>query len=59
MRELKVNDIVTIEGSDTAWMVTSVNKDKFDAIDKRMGIIELEGIPIEEIIEVIGHIEDD
>lgn len=46
-------DIVTIEGSDTLWVVQGVEKDLVSVIDERMGIIELDGIPLSEVTGVL------
>ena len=47
--------IVTIEGSDTLWIVNEVMKDKISVTDQRMGIVTLEDLDIGEVIEVVGY----
>ena len=54
---VKEGSIVTIEGSDTTWVVLSVEKTKCNLADEAMGIIELEDIDISEITGVVS--EDD
>lgn len=47
--------IVKVEGSDTLWLVTAVNKNFVNIIDYKMGIVTLEQVPIEEVLEVVGY----
>lgn len=47
--------IVQIEGSDTLWLVTAVNKYFVNLVDHKMGIVALEQVPIEEVLEVVGY----
>ena len=52
---VKEGSIVTIEGSDTTWIVISVDKSKCNLADEAMGIIELEDIDISEITGVVEY----
>lgn len=56
MMELKVGDYVIIEGADRhdPWEVTAVNKYSVDVRDTGMKIIEIEGVPLEDILEIIS-----
>lgn len=52
---VQVGFIVEVEGSDTTWVVTAVNKNTCSLQDMNMGIIELEDIPIEDITNVVDE----
>lgn len=52
---VEVGFIVEVEGSDTTWLVTAVNKNVCSLQDMNMGIIELEDIPIEDITNVVDE----
>lgn len=51
---VEVGAIVEVEGSDTTWVVTSINKHTCSLQDTNMGIIELEDIPIDDITDVVS-----
>ena len=51
---VEVGQIVSIEGSDTLWVVQDVDKSTCTLRDERIGVVELEGIPITEITGVLG-----
>jgi len=51
---VEVGAIVEVEGSDTTWVVTSINKNTCSLQDTNMGIIELEDIPIDDITDVVS-----
>lgn len=53
---IQVGSVVSIEGSDSLWVVQDIDKDRMTLLDDVMGIIELEGVPIS---EVVGVVEDD
>jgi len=56
---INVGDLVMIEGSDSQWEVTRVDKFSVDVIDTGMGIVELEEIPLHEIVDVLYESDDD
>lgn len=52
--KIEVGSIVSIEGSDTLWVVQDIEKDQMNVLDERMGIIELDGVPVSEVTGVLG-----
>lgn len=51
--KIEVGSIVSIEGSDTLWVVQGIDKDQISVLDERMGIIELDGVHISEVTGVL------
>lgn len=53
---IHVGSVVSIEGSDSLWVVQDIDKGSLTLLDEAMGIVELEGVPIS---DVLGVVEDD
>ena len=53
--KVREGSVVTIEGSDSLWVVQSVDKNKCNLMDEAMGIIELEEIDVSEITGVLSE----
>jgi hypothetical protein len=47
--------VVTIEDSDTQWVVQLVDKMTCNLVDYRMGIIELQEVPLAEVTSIVSE----
>jgi hypothetical protein len=56
---IQVGDMVMIEGSDSPWEVTRVDKMSIDVRDSQMGIIELEDLSFDEVTWILDSSDDD
>ena len=50
---IEVGSVVSIEGSDTLWVVQDIDKNLMSLVDDAMGIIELDGVPLAEVVGVL------
>lgn len=48
---MKVGYIVEIEGSDILWTIVDIDKSTVDLVDSEYGVIELHGVPKDDIID--------
>ncbi|MCA1807355.1 MAG: hypothetical protein LC687_05865 [Actinobacteria bacterium] len=53
--ELDIGYIVSIEGSDTLWVIQDIEKGSLSLLDEVYGTIELNEVPLREVTGVLGR----